>query len=93
MIRPTVIYSSQVWGIKEKSFQTQKKNLALLNLLQNNYLRHNTGGYKRYLRVALEREVTIAPLNLYIKVTAIQRAAKIANIPVKSDIKRVINNI
>ena len=59
----------------------------LLNLLQNNCLRRIIGGYKRYPRVALERKTVIAPLNLYIKVTALQRAAKIANNPIKDNIR------
>ena len=51
------------------------------------------GGYKYTPRAALEREVAILLLNLYIKITALQRAAKIINYPVKRDIKIVINNI
>ena len=59
----------------------------LLDLLQNNCLRRIIGGYKRYPRAALERETVIAPLNLYVKVTALQRAAKVANNPVKDNMK------
>ena len=87
------MYGSQIWEIKEESFQMPKKNLAPLNLLQNNCLRRIIGGYKRYPRAVLNRETAIARLNLYIKMTVFQRAVKVANNPVKGDIKGVINNI
>ena len=65
----------------------------MLSLLQNNYLRRITGGYKRIPRVALKRDAAILLLNLYIKATALQKAVKVINYPVKRDIKTVINNI
>ena len=51
------------------------------------------GGYKCTLKVALKREAAILLLNLYIKVTVLQKAAKIINYPVERDIKTAINNI
>ena len=50
-------------------------------------------GYKYISRVALKREITILLLNLYIKVTVLQRVAKISNYLIKCNIKMVINNI
>ena len=60
---------------------------------QNNCLRRITGGYKRTPRAALEREAAISPLDLYVKATALQRAVKVVNYPVKRDIKTAVNNI
>ena len=51
------------------------------------------GGYKRTPRVTLERKAAILLLNLYIKVTVLQRAVKIVNYFVKRDIKTAVNNI
>ena len=64
-----------------------------MSLLLNNYLQRIIGGYKRTPRVTLERKTAILPLNLYIKVIVLQRAAKVINYPIKRDIKIVINNI
>ena len=50
-------------------------------------------GYKRIPKIILEREITILLLNLYIKVTVLQRTVKVINYPVKYDIKKVVNNI
>ena len=69
------ITDSTIWltGIRDESreFPNKKKNLVSLTLLQNNYLRRNTGEYKCCPRIALEREIIIAPRNLYIKVTVL----------------------
>ena len=51
------------------------------------------GGYKRTPKAALEREITILLLNLYIKATALQKAVKVINYPVERDIKTAVNNI
>ena len=48
--------------------------------------------YKRTPKVALKRETAILLLDLYIKVTALQRAVKVINYLIKRDIKTVINN-
>ena len=65
----------------------------MLSLLQNNYLQRIIKKYKCIPRVALKRKVIILLLNLYVKATALQRAAKIVNYLIKRDIKTVINNI
>ena len=65
----------------------------MLSLLQNNYLQHIIREYKRTPRVALKREVVILLLDLYIKVTALQRIVKVVNYPVKYNIKIIINDI
>ena len=49
--------------------------------------------YKRTPKVALKKEAAISPLNLYIKVMALQRTVKVVNYPVKRDIKMAVNNI
>ena len=64
-----------------------------MSLLQNNYLQRVIGRYKHTPRVAFKMEAAILLLNLYIKVTALQRVVKIINYLIKRDIKTVINNI
>ena len=59
----------------------------------NNYLQYIIGGYKCTLRIALKRKVTILSLNLYVKVTVLQRVVKVINYPVKHNIKIAVNNI
>ena len=65
----------------------------MLSLLQNNYLQYIIGRYKYTPRAALERDVVILSLNLYIKVIILQRAVKVVNYPIERDIKMVVNNI
>ena len=65
----------------------------MLSLLQNNCLQRIIRGYKYIPRVALEREVTILLLNLYIKVTVLQRVIKVINYSIKRNIETAINNI
>ena len=77
----------------EENLRTRKSNLTALSLLQNNCLRRITRGYKRTPRAALEREAAIIPLDLYVKATALQRAAKVVNYPVERDIKTAVNDI
>ena len=62
-------------------------------MLQNNYLQRIIWEYKRTTRVALERKIAILLLNLYIKVTVLQRIVKVINYPVERDIKTAVNNI
>ena len=64
-----------------------------LSLLQNNYLQRIIRGYKYTPRIALKRKAIILSLNLYIKVTVLQKAIKVVNYPVKYDIKIIVNNI
>ena len=51
------------------------------------------GGYKYTPRAVLERKAAISSLNLYIKVTVLQKVIKVVNYPVKHDIKIAVNNI
>ena len=51
------------------------------------------GGYKCIPRIALKRKAVILLLDLYIKVTVLQRAVKIINYLIERDIKTAVNNI
>jgi hypothetical protein len=53
-----------------------KTTMAPIHLTQNACLRKITGGYKRTLRAALERESDIMPIDLYTTVGRYQRASK-----------------
>ena len=51
------------------------------------------GAYKYTPTAALEKEVRVLPLSLYIRKIALQRAEKIATHPVKNNIAEALNKI
>ena len=77
----------------EDGTKAKKTILEPIKRLQNKCLRRITGGYKRKPTAALEREVSIAPLNLYVQATPLQRAVATAEDPVEEDIKDMVNSI
>ena len=79
--------------MQEDGKKAKKSILKPIKWLQNKCLRRITGGYKRTPTAALEREASIAPLDLYVQATALQRAAATAKDPMEEDIGRVVNDI
>ena len=51
------------------------------------------GVYKHTPTIALKKEAGIPPLKLYTKITALQRAEKIATHPVEKDIAEALNKV
>ena len=71
VVRPTMLYGSQIWGIELNGKPLAKSSLALLKRLQNQCLCRITGAYKRTLKAAMECKAVVPPLDVYIEATAI----------------------
>ena len=72
VVRPTMMYGSQVWDFKGEGSELSKEILKPLKLAQNRCLRWVMGAYKRTHTAALEREAGVLPLELYTRTTALQ---------------------
>lgn len=66
---------------------------APLAKVQNECLRRITGAYKRTPRAALEREVGVMLINLYMKITRYQQADRTKNHQVETQIARVADTV
>ena len=64
-----------------------------LEALQNSYLQRITGGYRRTLRRALERETMIPPIDLHIEATRYHYANRIWNNQVESQIASTMDAV
>ena len=70
-----------------------RAKLSPLEKVQASCLRRITGRYKRALITALEREVRLSPLSLYVVATTNQRALRASDQPVEKDIRRVADEV
>jgi hypothetical protein len=77
VVRPTLLYGSQEWGIRPDGKPLAKIIIASIHITQNVCLRKITGGYKRTSRAALKRETNVMPIDLYAIIGRYQRATKI----------------
>jgi Reverse transcriptase (RNA-dependent DNA polymerase)/Endonuclease-reverse transcriptase len=87
-VRAAITYASQEW-----SMRIARAKLSPLEKVQTSCLRRITGGYKRTPVAALEREVRLPPLPLYVEATTSQRALRASDQPVEKDIRRVADEI
>ena len=72
VVRPTILYGSQIWGMRYDGHQLPKSIMGKLQKLQNHCLRRITGAYKRTPRVVLEKEASIPPIDLYIRTASLK---------------------
>ena len=93
VVRPTMMYGSQVWGFKGEESELSKKILKPLKAAQNRCLRRVMGAYKRTPTAALEKEAEVLPLSLYTRKIALQRAEKTAAHPVENSIAEALDRI
>jgi hypothetical protein len=93
VVRPTMLYGSQIWGIKGDGTVTNKGVLQPLKVIQNKCLRRVLGAYKRTPTTLLEREAQILPIDLQIDLNALQRAAKTANHQAQKDIEKATQTV
>ena len=73
VVRPIMLYGSQIWGIRLNSKPLAKSSLVLLEKLQNQCLCRITGAYKRTPKTAIKCKAAVPPLDVYIKAIAMQR--------------------
>ena len=72
-----MLYSSQIWGLGLSGKVLLKSALAPLAKLQNKCLYRTIGAYRRTLQAILGYRTAVLPLNIYINITAMQRAVTV----------------
>ena len=70
-----------------------KSTLAPLAKLQNKCLYRTTGAYRRTPQAVLKYKAAVSPLDIYIDITAIQRAATVQSHPVEEKIRQTLEYI
>jgi hypothetical protein len=93
VVRPALLYGSQIWGQRHSGNSITKTALRPIQLQQKQCLRRITGAYKRTPTAAIEREAAMPPVDLYIKTTALQRASRTRNHPVEAAIRDAVSSI
>ena len=92
-VRPAMLYGAQVWGVRDDGGTPAKSLLEPLRKVQNQCLRRVTGAYRRTPIAAIEKEAAIPLIQLYIKTTALQRAAKTASDRVEKESAETLKGI
>lgn len=93
VVRPIMTYGSPVWSVKADGRGIKGTKTRALEEVQNKCLRRITGAYKRTPVAAIEREVAVPPLDLYIRSLSIQRAVKVADHKVTGEICTALNQV
>lgn len=93
VVRPTLLYGSQEWGMRGAGEALAKGKIKPLEDLQHDCLRRATGAYRRTARLLVQREAQVPPLDLYLEQTKAQRALAIRNHPVEIEISRAANTV
>jgi len=93
VVRPTMLYGSQVWGLQDDRAPPAASLIKPLKCLQNRCLRKVMEAYKRTLTAALERESNVQPLDLYMEHKAMQGSFKTADNSVFARIRQVANTV
>ena len=93
VVRPTITYGAQVWSRTETGKGAATALLQPLVLVQNKCLRKIAGAYKRTPIAALEREIAVLLLSLYINTLLKERALMISNYPAQTRTQEALNEI
>ncbi len=93
VVRPTMLYGSQVWGVRDDGAAHTQSMLRPLVEVQKKCLRRVTGAYQRTPTAAVEREACVPPLTLYTDTRALQYAAGSASSEVSSRIAEAASNV
>jgi hypothetical protein len=93
VVRPTVLYGAQVWGVRTDGGPQTPHALKPIQKIQNQCLRKIVGAYKRTPTAALERETAIPPIPLYVDTIALQRATETAANPVEAAKAEALDNV
>ena len=86
VIRPTICFGAEVWGIGDKGTGLPRYTIRHLKLLQNKATRLITGGFKNSPTTALERETGIPPIESYIRARTLDHALKVSTETAHRDI-------
>lgn len=71
VVRPTMLYGSQIWGLRSDGGAVARSLIRPLVDAQTRSLRRVTGAYKRTPVAAIEREIAVPLLQLYIDASAL----------------------
>ena len=93
VVRPTMLYRAQIWGIGLSGNLLAKSSLVLLVKLQNQCLHRITGAYKKMPSAALKHKAAVPPLDLYIDIVVMQRAVTVQSHFVKRNIYQTLKRI
>ncbi|KAF2174328.1 hypothetical protein K469DRAFT_648369, partial [Zopfia rhizophila CBS 207.26] len=66
VVRPTILYSAQIWGTRDNGNLIVKNLVRPLQKTQNQCLRKIIGAYKRTPTAAIKREIAVPLITLYI---------------------------
>jgi hypothetical protein len=91
IIRPTVTYGSEIWGIQTDGTPASTNLLEPLQKLQNQCLRMITGAYKRTPVISLEKDADIPPLKNHIDSQCVKQALRTRLNPVQEAIRVVVD--
>ncbi|TQS37140.1 hypothetical protein Golomagni_02397 [Golovinomyces magnicellulatus] len=72
IVRPAMLYGSQVWSIQRDGQKIEKSVLAKLDKIQNQCLRKITGAYKSSPRAIMEREAAIVRFSFQMQASCFQ---------------------
>ena len=93
VVRPTMLYGAQIWGIEPSGNLLAKSSLVPLVKLQNQCLHRITEAYKRTPRTVLECKAAVPPLDLYIDTVVMQRTVTVQSHPVEKNIHQILKHI
>jgi hypothetical protein len=93
VVRPTMMYGAQVWGVRNDGEPAAITLLQPLRAVQNKCLRNITGAYRRTSTAAIERETDIIPIDLHVDKVATQHAGSTRTHPVTRAIAAVADEI
>ena len=91
--RPIMTYGAPIWATGNNGQGLPSEATKSMAVVQNKCLRKITGAYKRTETAAIEREVAVPPIDLYIRSLAVQRAAKTGAQPVSQEIARALDQV
>ena len=88
-----MLYGAQIWGIQTNGDQLPQSQIKPLVGVQNKCLRRIAGAYQRTPITALEREIAIPPLKIYLDTIAQQRAIKTREHPIEQSTTALLQKI
>jgi hypothetical protein len=91
IIRPTITYGADIWGIQSDGTPASVNLLEPLQKLQNQCVRMITGAYKRASATSLEKDADIPPMKIQIDSQCIKQALRTRLYPVQEAIRRVVD--
>jgi hypothetical protein len=93
VVRPAMMYGSQVWGRRQSGDPIAASLLKPLAKVQAECLKKITGAYKGTPRIAVEREAGVLPLAIWTEANALQYAISTTHLGVEARAARTVDKI